>query len=158
MSSPNQMTDRELMEALLASSKKSSLLQTVTALGIFLVLILLLCASLILIPKTLSLVDSLSAAAEKAGNASDDLHAMLSDAEILLEDAKGSLEKIDVMVEGIDTMVGRVDDLLIANTDTITEVAEKLNNIDFDTLNKAISELETVVRPLSEFFGRFGGN
>ena len=54
-----------------------------------------------------------------------------------------------------DTMVTNIDDLVVTNTDSLNEAVQKLNDIDFDTLNKAINDFSATVEPLANFFGKF---
>lgn len=52
-------------------------------------------------------------------------------------------------------MVENVDELTASSQKNIKEAVEKLNSIDFDTLNKAIENLAAVVEPLAKFFNVF---
>ncbi|MBP3683860.1 MAG: hypothetical protein J6J12_02705 [Oscillospiraceae bacterium] len=67
-----------------------------------------------------------------------------------LETATGQLAQIDLsgMVTGVDTLVSTAQQGL-------TETMNKLNTIDFQTLNKAIEDLAAVVEPLSKISKMF---
>jgi hypothetical protein len=41
------------------------------------------------------------------------------------------------------------------NTEAITETVQKLNNVDFETLNNAIKNLNDAIEPLARFAGMF---
>lgn len=58
-------------------------------------------------------------------------------------------------VPRINSLMERTEDLVIRSEDSIENAMEKLNKIDFDTLNNAIVELENVIKPISDFFGVF---
>jgi len=53
-------------------------------------------------------------------------------------------------------MVESVDQLVSTSQAGVEKALDKLNNIDFETLNQAIADLAAVVEPLANFFGRFG--
>ena len=53
------------------------------------------------------------------------------------------------MIEGVNTLVA-------TGQTGLEETVAKLNSIDFDALNKAISSLTQVVEPLAKFFKVFG--
>ena len=52
-------------------------------------------------------------------------------------------------------MVQNVDTLVTTSQAGVDQMMEELNAIDFDTLNKAISDLAAVVEPLANFFKMF---
>ena len=43
-----------------------------------------------------------------------------------------------------------------SSQDSITEALDKINALDIDSLNEGIANLSAVVKPLADFFGRFG--
>lgn len=50
-------------------------------------------------------------------------------------------------------MIDNVDSLVSTGETSIQTAVDKLNSIDFDSLNTAIRDLSNVVRPLSRLFG-----
>ena len=54
------------------------------------------------------------------------------------------------------TMISDVDSLVVTGQESLEQTMEKLNTIDFDTLNKAINDLADVIEPLARFFNSFG--
>ena len=55
----------------------------------------------------------------------------------------------------LESMVVNVDSLAVYAQDSLQQTMEKLNAVDFETLNKAIEDLSKVIEPLAKFFGMF---
>ena len=67
--------------------------------------------------------------------------------------ASSTLEKADEAIKGIDSMTSEVTEFIETNSEAVSGSMQKLQNIDFDGLNKAIQNLESVVEPLAKLFG-----
>lgn len=74
------------------------------------------------------------------------LETVLSD----LEQTTGQLAALD-----LESMVNNMDSLAVYAQESLQQTMEKLDTIDFETLNKAIEDLAKVIEPLAKFFGRF---
>lgn len=74
------------------------------------------------------------------------LETVLSD----LEQTTGQLAALD-----LESMVKNMDSLAVYAQESLQQTMEKLDTIDFETLNKAIEDLAKVIEPLAKFFGRF---
>lgn len=74
-----------------------------------------------------------------------------------MESVMSNLESITAELDEADLkgMVENVDALAVASQDGIGQAVDKLNAIDFDTLNRAIANLADVVEPLARFFNIF---
>lgn len=84
--------------------------------------------------------------------------------------ALDTIDHIDTTLSSVDNMVAEADDTILSlkdtlgsandlaagNTDELTEAIEKINSIDFNTLNESISSLQEVVSGLSRLTGFFG--
>ena len=70
----------------------------------------------------------------------------------------GNLEQTTTQLAALDLgrMVADVDALVVTGEESLKQTMEKLNAIDFETLNQAVGDLAAVVKPLADFFGRFG--
>lgn len=55
----------------------------------------------------------------------------------------------------LEGMVADVDAFVTTGQSAVEQAAEKLNIIDFDTMNRAIQDLADVVEPLARFFNVF---
>lgn len=81
------------------------------------------------------------------------LQALTEQADIVmtnLETVTEELTKLDLeaMVENIDSLVG-------TSQGAVSSAIEKLEQIDIDTLNEAISDLSDVIEPLAKIANRF---
>ena len=74
-----------------------------------------------------------------------------------LEDVTTELAKMDLgsMVENVDGLVKNVDDLVTTSQSGVAQTMDKINAIDFETLNKAIEDLSEVIAPIANFFNGF---
>ena len=92
------------------------------------------------------------------------MEAVLTD----LEAVTGTLEgELDTILTNLDTvteelaradlagMVDDVDTFVTTGQQAVEQATEKLNIIDFETLNRAIEDLADVVEPLARFFNVF---
>ena len=141
MKNYEDMTEKELLIEILKSEKKNARGQRVTAITLILMVAVLVIATFVVAPKVLEAAKGLKTAVGKA--------------DTLITDASKSLKELDVAIKNIDSMVGNVNDLVVTNTDNLNEAIEKINNIDFDNLNKAIKDLSDTVEPLANFFNKF---
>ena len=92
-------------------------------------LVVILCA-VILIPRFL--------------NTMNQVDVVMADLEIVSSELADTLPE---MMEDLDALVN-------SSEAGITEAIEKMNAIDFEALNQAIQDLQTVIEPLARFFGR----
>ena len=69
----------------------------------------------------------------------------------------GNLEQTTAQLASIDLegMVSNVDALVATGQVGLEQTMDKLNSIDLDTLNKAISDLAKVIEPLAKLISRF---
>ncbi len=140
--------NNELLSALVREQKKTTLFLKIVAVLMAVLLVTVFLIAAVIVPKmnrTLKQAETVLADAELLAGATG---TALEDIPELLSQCQGSLT-------GIDEMVGNVNDLVENNTEAITESIEKLNNVDFETLNQSISELHSILEPIANFFGQF---
>lgn len=70
-------------------------------------------------------------------------------------DLEGMVSNVDDLVTDVDGLLGNVDTLVTTGQDSLEQTMEKLNAIDFETLNKAIQNLSDVIEPIAKFFNSF---
>ena len=75
-----------------------------------------------------------------------------------MEVVLGNLEVVTTELAEVDFagMIEGVNVLVATGQNGLAETVEKLNAIDFEALNKAISTLSAVIDPLAKFFKVFG--
>lgn len=80
-----------------------------------------------------------------------------------LEAVRYTLEGVDAAVVEANSAIGQAEDTMkdlsgfvgTAGAD-LEEVVTSFQQIDFDSLNNAIKNLDATVEPMANFFGRFG--
>lgn len=68
-----------------------------------------------------------------------------------LETVTSELAEVD-----LESMVSNVDSLVTDSQDGVKQALDKINALDIESLNQAIADLSAVVKPLADFFSRFG--
>ena len=70
--------------------------------------------------------------------------------------------RVNEAIKGVNTMTGSITDtsdnmnsMLTDNSQSLTDAVEKMNNIDFDGLNKAIQDLQDAVGPFASLMKKF---
>lgn len=128
---------RQVMEKLEKSNagqekyaRKQYRMSQITALASILVLCIVLYTSSTLIPKVNQLLDDIQVSVSNIQNISQDL-------------AEADLPR----------MIRKVDSLASTSESSIRTAVDKLNAIDFEALNSAITDLSNIVRPLGRLFG-----
>lgn len=88
---------------------------------------------------------------------------------ILVPKITTTLENINSVTQKVETSLGNIDDMATGITDAtanlnklvndnateLTDAVEKLSQIDYEGLNKAIHDLEDTVGPFASFMNRF---
>lgn len=72
------------------------------------------------------------------------------------EEVLGNLASVTAELEEADLpgLISNLDGLITESGDGIREAMESLNEVDIDTLNEAIGDLQAIVEPLARLFGR----
>ena len=145
---PQTRSSEELLAELLQSQKKATRHTRIASFANLALAAVLLIAVVTLVPKTVSLISrmhttltEIDTLAQEAGEVARSANAIASSAAELAGNA--------------NEMIGNVNEVVTANTDAVTEALQKINGVDFARLNEAITNLNNVVRPLSDFFQRF---
>ena len=79
---------------------------------------------------------------------------MINHADEVLEEATDTLNNANEAIEGVNSMTSEVTSFIETNSETVSDSMKKLQSVDFEGLNKAISDLEAVVEPMANLFGR----
>ena len=81
------------------------------------------------------------------------INTVVSQMQVVLGNLETATAQLSVM--DFTGMVSDVEELVITAQEGIQQTMEKLNTIDFDTLNKAIEDLAKVVEPMSKLSSIF---
>ena len=131
--------NRELMD-LLRQIQKSNRIQTV-ACSVMCVFALIACVFCVMLcVKVYDMLPQLNV-----------VFAQLETVLTNLEEASRQLAVVD-----FQAMVQDVDTLVATGQESLEQTMEKLNTLDIETLNQAISDLAKVIEPLARFFKAFG--
>lgn len=126
--------NEQAMAAMLIVAKKQLFLQRITTLATVGIFVVVLVAMIVLVPKvtmTLTNIDKMVA------------------------DASSSVENINAMVAEMTEASKNLNQLVNDNTEPLTQAVNNMAGIDFEGLNKAITDLQATVGPMAQFFGRF---
>ena len=72
-----------------------------------------------------------------------------------LKNANVALEQVSYTAKQVEDVFVGVETLLEDSSEGVAQALDNMNSIDFDKLNKSIDDFNSVVSPLSSFFGRF---
>lgn len=77
----------------------------------------------------------------------------------LLTDVQSTMTNVqkittDIAAIDLEGMAGDVDSLVKTTEGSIGDAMIRLNSVDFEGLNRAIADLESIVAPLASLFGR----
>jgi len=121
---------------------KKRLFWTKISVGIVAALLLIVIyAAVAIVPKVVDTLNTANAAMTEANKA-------ITQAEGIMDEMTTT---IDSMEKAVDSITKLVDD----SSESLVSAFENINSIDFEGLNKAITDLGNVVEPLSKFFGSF---
>ena len=128
------MADDKMMAELNKYSRKQLFWQRIASLAVLGIFAVILIAALVVIPRVL---------------------VTLYNVNQVLSDATESLEQINGMVSEMTTASKNLNELVNENAGPLTEAVKNMSNVDFDGLNKAITDLQDTVGPMASFFNKF---
>lgn len=138
----------ELLQQILESSKKEAKHAKWAARFTFGLFLIFLVAGVILVPKVVLTLATVNSTIITAGQT--------------IENANGTIDSVNEAIEGVNQMTGSItgtsenmNSMLTDNSQSLTDAVEKMNNIDFEGLNKAIQDLQDAVGPFANFMNRF---
>ncbi|MBQ9606234.1 MAG: hypothetical protein IJV16_03560 [Lachnospiraceae bacterium] len=106
--------------------------------GLFVVFLV---AAIIVIPKVVETLSNVNTAVVSAGET--------------LKGADDAIENINKMSDSITKTSDNMNSMLTDNSESLTAAVEKMNSIDFEGLNSAITDLQDAVGPFADFMNRF---
>lgn len=135
------MSEKELLVELLKEQKGETRARKLTMVFMGIICLAIVVALLVVIPKVLIVFDDVKKATAKVGD--------------VITTVESKVDMLDSTIKDIDGMVKNVDELVVSNTDNLSQAVEKLNAIDFGKLNQAINDFADTVQPVANFFNSF---
>jgi len=129
----------------MAYAKKQSRIALITSLCSLFIVVIMAVVVLSLFPTLVGLIKNANETVVKVNTMMEDTNAIIDNMEKVTSD----LVKLDYA----DT-ISNINSLVVEAEESISEAMDKLNKVDFDKLNNAISSLESVVSPLARLFGK----
>ena len=68
----------------------------------------------------------------------------------LVAGAEAAMAKVDRLTASAEELIGNANAMVTENTDAVNETIQKLSEVDFDSLNATIHDLEDAIRPVAE--------
>ena len=78
---------------------------------------------------------------------------LLGQMETVMTDLEQTVRRLSAL--DLESMVANANSLAVVAQESLQQTMEKLNTVDFETLNKAIEDLSKLIEPLAKFFGMF---
>ncbi len=144
----NSSKTEELLLEILNHQKKSSRITRIAAFAVIFIVALFAISLVIITPKIVGFIDH-------AKQSLAEVDVLIAESDTVISEINDITSEVDVLVDQANTLFENSNAMVEENTDAITEAVQKLNSVDFDTLNKAIKDLSEVVEPLANFFGKF---
>ena len=135
------MDEKNLMEQLLAESKKRTMWSRITAFATTGILIIVFVAAVSVVPNVFKLLGEIDTLADSA--------------KVLVESAEESLEEISGMTQSLTDTSTNLNTFITDNSQTVSEAISGIDDIDVDTLNEAIKNLHDAVEPFANLMNRF---
>ena len=141
-------TTEELLEEILKYQKRGSRITRIAAFAVIFIVVIFAGALALMIPKAVNLLDH-------ARESLAEIDYLVDETGDLITNTNNLVENFNDLSDGTTALIDNANKMISDNTDAITETVQKLNDVDFETLNQAIQDFSAVVEPLSKFFKRF---
>lgn len=131
-------------------AKKQYRMSQISAAACVLMLVIVLACAVILMPKVLRLFDQVDAITQKVDVVFEEIDTLYGQ----IDDVMKDLETITSdLADSLPDMITNLDSLMETSGEGIAEALDKVSSIDIKTLNSAISDLQSIVEPISKLFG-----
>ena len=130
-------TDLDVLKQILTYQKKEARNSKILSIAAICVAAALLISLAIVVPKVFRFIGQLEETVMEVDN--------------LLVDVKSITKDVNDLADNVNSLVDNTNNMVTDNMGAITDIVQSLNEIDFDTLNKAITDLSDVVEPLGNF-------
>ena len=137
----SQNMDQVVLKQILVYQKKEARNSKILSIAAICVATALLISLAIVVPKVFRFIGQLEETVMEVDN--------------LLVDVKSITKDVNGLADNVNSLVDNTNNMVTDNMGAITEIVQSLNEIDFDTLNKAITDLSDVVEPLGNMVRYF---
>jgi uncharacterized protein YoxC len=137
----SQNMDQDVLKQILVYQKKEARNSKILSIAAICVATALLISLAIVVPKVFRFIGQLEETVIEVDN--------------LLVDVKSITKDVNGLADNVNSLVDNTNNMVTDNMGAITEIVQSLNEIDFDTLNKAITDLSDVVEPLGNMVRYF---
>lgn len=137
----------ELLKQILAADKKEVKYAKAAAFFTFGLFAVMLAAVVILVPKVVETLSSINKTAIS-------VEQTITEAANAIENAEQTIKNIDAMSGSLTTTSDTMNQMLVENSENLAEAVDKMNKVDFDSLNQAIKDLEDAVGPFARLMNR----
>lgn len=135
------MMEESYLEELVKNSRKQLFYDRIKTLTALVIAAGVIYCAIIVLPSVMNTVQH-----------ANQVMAQVSDTITLADEA---IESITEMSKSITDMGDNMDTFITDNAESVGEVMKKMEEVDFESLNKAIKDLGDVVEPFANFFGKF---
>ncbi len=118
------------------------------------------------VTKVSEVVDDATVIMNQAGEAMTEATSAITTASEAIESVNGMMGEVQTVVSNLDKstkelaaidldeMLDNVNGLVDTSEKSVQETVKKLDDVDIDSLNKAIKDLSTIIAPLAKLFKR----
>lgn len=131
----------DLLRQILDADKKEVKYAKRAAFFMMCIFVIFLVAAIIIVPKVVETLANVNTTVITAGKT--------------LESANAAIDNINTMSASITETSDNMNTMLTDNSKSLTDAVAKMNDIDFEGLNKAIQDLQDAVGPFATFMNKF---
>ena len=133
-------TDHDLQSELLRYQKKTAKRTTAVAVALGVIALIFAVSAALIVPEVINTLTAVQNSLEEVST--------------LAGKAEDTLENLNTSLVGMNKMIDNVDTVLTDNTDAMSEAVNKISNIDIDSLNESIQDLNSAVDSMGKLFNR----
>ena len=145
-------------------AKRQSIFSLCTAVLCLILVIVILVWGVKFVPTVEKLANEATELVENTNGLIKDTQTIVDEAVEVLDQATDMIDQTAIVVDNVENitadlaavdiqgMMDNVNSLVVTSEASMEEAVEKIEDIDFDSLNQAIQDLQAVVEPLSKLF------
>lgn len=147
--------EKELLKDLLKKQKTQLIYSRISGIAVLAMAVIILVSCIIIVPQIVKTLNAVNGIISQAENTINEVDATIASLEDTVASFDTTLDSIETMSGEITTAAEGINGLVDNNAEVLTEAMARINGIDFEGLNSAISDLQAVVDPLARFANKF---